>query len=159
MAKLTPKKSSTSKATRPAPTAKATVITKPTTTLASARSAKVTAVPAVTPVKATLKKPATATKAEPRKDALRKPVSAKTSEMKVEKVPKLKMERDSFTMPKAEYAQLAVLKERLSTLGHLAKKSELLRAGIMCLTSLSDAALKTALSKVPTIKTGRPKKK
>jgi len=86
-------------------------------------------------------------------------VTAKTPEVKVEKAPKLKMERDSFTMPKAEYAQLAVLKERLSTLGQPAKKSELLRAGIMYLTSLSDAALKTALSKVPTIKTGRPKKK
>ena len=69
------------------------------------------------------------------------------------------MERDSFTIPKAEYAQLYVLKDRLAKLGAPAKKSELLRAGIMQLTALSDAALKTALSKVPTIKTGRPKKK
>ncbi|HNU65559.1 MAG TPA: hypothetical protein PKL42_00425 [Methylotenera sp.] len=76
-----------------------------------------------------------------------------------EKIPKPKMERDSFTIPKAEYAQLYVLKERLAKLGAPAKKSELLRAGIMQLTALSDAALKTALSKVPTIKTGRPKKK
>ena len=76
-----------------------------------------------------------------------------------EKTPKLKMERDSFTMPKAEYAQLYVLKERLAKLGNPAKKSELLRAGIMQLTAMTDAALKVAMSKVPTIKTGRPKKK
>ena len=69
------------------------------------------------------------------------------------------MERDSFTMPKAEYAQLSVLKERLAKLGNPAKKSELLRAGIMQLTAMTDAALKVAMSKVPTIKTGRPKKK
>jgi hypothetical protein len=69
------------------------------------------------------------------------------------------MERDSFTMPKAEYAQLYVLKERLAKLGNPAKKSELLRAGIMQLTAMTDAALKVAMSKVPTIKTGRPKKK
>jgi hypothetical protein len=76
-----------------------------------------------------------------------------------EKTPKLKMERDSFTMPKSEYAQLSVLKERLAKLGSPAKKSELLRAGIMELAAMTDAALKSAMSKVPTIKTGRPKKK
>jgi len=75
-----------------------------------------------------------------------------------EKTPKLKMERDSFTMPKTEYAQFHVLKERLNKLGQPAKKSELLRAGIMQLTAMTDAALKAAMSKVPAIKTGRPKK-
>ena len=83
----------------------------------------------------------------------------KTKEVKPAKAPKPKMERDSFTMPKAEYAQIYVLKDRLSKLGHHAKKSELLRAGIMQLTAMTDAALKVAMSKVPTIKTGRPKKK
>jgi len=76
-----------------------------------------------------------------------------------EKTPKLKMERDSFTMPKTEYAQFHVLKERLNTLGQPVKKSELLRAGIMQLSAMTDAALKAALVKVPAIKTGRPKKK
>lgn len=75
-----------------------------------------------------------------------------------EKTPKLKMERDSFTMPKTEYAQFHVLKERLNKLGQPAKKSELLRAGIMQLSAMTDAALKAAMSKVPAIKTGRPKK-
>jgi hypothetical protein len=76
-----------------------------------------------------------------------------------EKAPKLKMERDSFTMPKTEYAQLYVLKERLIKLGQPSKKSELLRAGVMQLSAMTDAALKAAMGKVPAIKTGRPKKK
>lgn len=90
-----------------------------------------------------------------------KPVASKAKVVKPvkEKIPKLKMERDSFTMPKAEYAQIYVLKDRLAKLGQPAKKSELLRAGIMQLTAMTDAALKAAMSKVPTIKTGRPKKK
>ena len=75
--------------------------------------------------------------------------------MKTEKV---KMERDSFTMPKDEYAQLALLKGRLNTMGQPAKKSELLRAGIKLLSAMSDNTLKTTLAKVPVIKTGRPNK-
>lgn len=121
---------------------------------------------------------APATKTAAPKPAISKPAVAKTvaakpvvaksvavvSKAKVtkptkEKIPKLKMERDSFTMPKVEYAQFYVLKERLAKLGQPAKKSELLRAGIMQLTAMTDAALKAAMSKVPTIKTGRPKKK
>lgn len=105
-------------------------------------------------------KPATAVshaKVTPKKVV--KPVVVKTKPAKVEKIPKLKMERDSFTMPKIEYAQFSVLKERLIKLGQPAKKSELLRAGIMQLTAMTDAALKAAMAKVPTIKTGRPNKK
>ncbi|HSI43815.1 MAG TPA: hypothetical protein VK949_05690 [Methylotenera sp.] len=84
---------------------------------------------------------------------------AKPAKPAKEKTPKLRMERDSFTMPKVEYAQLYVLKERLIKLGQASKKSELLRAGIMQLTAMTDAALKAAMAKVPAIKTGRPKKK
>lgn len=118
-------------------------------------------------VKASTPKPAVAIpvkKANPIKvtpKVVTKPTQIKAKEDKTqkEKIPKLKMERDSFTMPKAEYAQFHVLKERLTKQGHHAKKSELLRAGIMQLSAMTDAALKAAMSKVPTIKTGRPKKK
>ncbi len=72
---------------------------------------------------------------------------------------KVKMERDSFTMPKDEYAQLTLLKARLTSMGQPAKKSELLRAGIKLLAAMSDNTLKTTLAKVPVIKTGRPNKK
>lgn len=71
--------------------------------------------------------------------------------------PKPKLVRDSFTMPKAEYAVIEQLKRRATALKRPAKKSELLRAGIKALSTLSDEALLTALQVVPTIKTGRPK--
>jgi hypothetical protein len=118
-------------------------------------------------VKAATQKPAVALpvkkaspiKATPKVVAKPSLVKIKEDKTQKEKTPKLKMERDSFTMPKAEYAQFHVLKERLAKQGHHAKKSELLRAGIMQLSAMTDAALKAAMSKVPTIKTGRPKKK
>ena len=111
-------------------------------------------------VKPVAVKPVVAAKVAP-KTTLKKIVKAKVVkiEKEKEKTPKLKMERDSFTMPKAEYAQFYVLKERLAKLGQPVKKSELLRAGIMQLTAMTDAALKSTMSKVPAIKTGRPKKK
>ena len=109
---------------------------------------------AKTPAKPAAAKTAATAKAAPNK--LEKEKAVKPVK---EKTPKLKMERDSFTMPKTEYAQFHVLKERLNKLGQPAKKSELLRAGIMQLTAMTDAALKAALGKVPAIKTGRPKKK
>ena len=71
---------------------------------------------------------------------------------------KAKMQRDSFTMPKDEYAQIAFLKVRLFALGQASKKSELLRAGIMLLAAMSDSSLKMTLAAVPVIKTGRPSK-
>ena len=120
---------------------------------------------ATTPVKKAVAPKAVAVKTTSSATASKKPVAvkkvaaAKAPVVKVPKAPKLKMERDSFTMPKTEYAQFAVLKDRLVKLGQPAKKSELLRAGIMQLAAMTDAALKAAMAKVPTIKTGRPNKK
>lgn len=149
----------------PKPVATTSAAAKPSTTT----PAKKAAAPKAAAVKATSsaaprKKPVAA-KTAVSKPAVSKPVAvkkvaaAKTPVVKAPKVPKLKMERDSFTMPKTEYAQFAVLKDRLVKLGQPAKKSELLRAGIMQLAAMTDAALKAAMAKVPTIKTGRPNKK
>jgi hypothetical protein len=69
---------------------------------------------------------------------------------------KIKLMRDSFSLPKAEYATIDALKKRAMTMGVSAKKSELLRAGLMWLNGASDSALKAALTAVPTLKTGRP---
>ncbi|MHB1666985.1 MAG: hypothetical protein ACYCSR_13790 [Thiomonas sp.] len=74
------------------------------------------------------------------------------------KPPKLKLVRDSFTIPRNEYAVLDALKDRLVDVKRPAKKSEVLRAGIALLATLSDVALLAALEAVPAIKTGRPKK-
>lgn len=69
---------------------------------------------------------------------------------------KVKLVRDSFSLPKSEYTTLEALKKRAMTMGISAKKSELLRAGLMWLNGASDSALKAALTAVPTLKTGRP---
>ncbi len=82
----------------------------------------------------------------------------KDKEDKKAKAEKVKMERDSFTMPKDEYALIAALKGRMIMLGYPVKKSELLRAGIKLLAAMSDNTLKMTMEKIPVIKTGRPKK-
>lgn len=103
----------------------------------------------------------TASKSSPKAKA---PAQAKTPAAqhaaaagKDAKARKPKLVRDSFTFPKDEYAAIEALKERLASLGQPVKKSELLRAGLKALAAMTDAALKTALQAVPSLKTGRPK--
>ncbi len=71
--------------------------------------------------------------------------------------PKGKLVRDSFTIPKAEYAVLDALKLRAARLMRPTKKSEVLRAGIAALQAMDDAAFLQAVNGVPSLKTGRPK--
>jgi hypothetical protein len=133
-------------------------------TVSAKASTKVVAKPAA-PVtakrvtsKALPKKPAAAP-AKPVTRAVSPKPTTKVSaakEVKVEKVKKPKLIRDSFTIPKAEYVVIETLKERAGKLARATKKSELLRAGIKALAAMSDANFLVALSAVPTIKTGRP---
>lgn len=74
------------------------------------------------------------------------------------KPPKVRLVRDSFTMPEADFALVATLKERALKKGRAAKKSELLRAGLQLLGQQSPAALVAALERLQPIKTGRPKR-
>ena len=74
------------------------------------------------------------------------------------KLKKPKLVRDSFTFPKDEYQAIAGLKQKALGLKHSAKKSEILRAGLMLLNALNDKAFLAALAKVPALKTGRPAK-
>lgn len=83
-----------------------------------------------------------------------KPKAAKAP--KADKAKKPKLVRDSFTIPKSEYAVLADLKQRSAKLGAPAKKSEVLRAGIKALAAMGDTAFAAALGTVPALKTGRP---
>lgn len=62
---------------------------------------------------------------------------------------KVRMVRDRFAMPKDEYAAIDLLKSRAIAIGTSVKKSELLRAGLMALKQLNDAAYKRALAAVP----------
>ncbi len=71
---------------------------------------------------------------------------------------KVKLVRDSFTIPKAEYVVLEALKVRAAELKRPTKKSELLRAGVAALHAMGDKAFLAVLSSVPSLKTGRPKK-
>jgi len=70
---------------------------------------------------------------------------------------KTKLVRDSFTIPKDEYAALQALKERALALSRPTKKSEVLRAGINALTAMSDKSFLAVIKAVPSLKTGRPK--
>jgi len=81
-----------------------------------------------------------------------------STDKKKDKTEKIKVVRDSFTIPKAEYAQIAAMKKRAVELGLETKKSELIRAGLLLLAATSDTAFRKALGNVPTLKTGRPGK-
>ena len=71
---------------------------------------------------------------------------------------KEKLVRDSFTMPRSDFALIQQLKDRAMTFGHAPKKSELLRAGLHALAALPDARLQTVLQDLPALKSGRPRK-
>ena len=100
--------------------------------------------------------PKAALKAAPR-PAPKPPAKALAAPAEAPKV-KHKLVRDSFTIPKSEYVVLDELKQRATRLTRPTKKGELLRAGIVALSVMSDAAFLAALSAVPSLKTGRPKK-
>jgi hypothetical protein len=123
----------------------------------------------VTPV-ADKSKAVTVTKAK--KIAAKKPVVAKSgvkasakqadkkvaAVKKVKKAAKPKVVRDSFTMPEAEYQKIADIKAIGVKAGMPVKKSEVLRAGLLMLSLLDVAEMKTVFSKLEKIATGRPKK-
>lgn len=77
---------------------------------------------------------------------------------KAAKEKKVKVVRDSFTLPKTELLQITEMKKRAMALGVEVKKSELIRAGLQALAGMADTAFKKAMANVPTIKTGRPAK-
>ncbi len=117
--------------------------------------------------KPAVKKPvaaAPAAKAPAVKTAAKVKPSAKSStktKVKSDKVSakREKTVRDSFNMPAADYALIGQLKARALAGAREVKKSELLRAGLRVLSALNDAAFKSALEAVPSVKTGRPGKK
>ena len=127
-------KTATKPATRPATKA-------PTTAAKPEMTLKNLDVKAKTEAPKAISKPAV-------KALIEKPLKAK----------KIKLVRDSFTIPKPEYLILDNLKLRAADLKHPVKKSELLRAGIKALAAMTDSNLLTALKAVPMLKTGRPSK-
>ena len=154
----TTKKSSIATAipTEAKPTLKASA---PETVQTKSASASASASAEASPRKAAAKK-TTPVKSVIKKTAAKRPLSKappipKLADKSV-KEKKAKLVRDSFTIPKSEFAVLEELKQRAAKLARPVKKSELIRAGIKALAALSNAAFLTALNQVPTIKTGRP---
>jgi hypothetical protein len=93
-------------------------------------------------------KPARADKA----DKVEKPEKAEKAAK-----PRLRMVRDSFTMPEVDFALIAQLKAGATAAGRPAKKSELLRAGLRLLAAQPAKALLGALDSLEPVKLGRPK--
>ena len=127
---------------------------KPVKTPARARpvaapARKAAAKPAAKPAAKTVAEPVTKTTPVPQQEA---------STDKADKAKKLKLVRDSFTIPKAEYAVLEAMKLRAAKLGRPTKKSEVLRAGVQALAAMGDAAFLACVGSVPAVKTGRPAK-
>ena len=61
---------------------------------------------------------------------------------------KVQQVHEKFSMPEDEIGQLLELKQRLADQGLPVKKSELVRAGLMWLTTLNDSDLKAMLAKI-----------
>jgi len=112
----------------------------------AAPAAKVAAKPARKAPAAAPEKPAEAPKAE------------KLAKVKKQTPKKIKLIRDSFSIPETDYVLFATLKQRALAAGIDVKKSEVLRAALATLAKLDDAALVAAIGLVERIKTGRPKK-
>ena len=79
-------------------------------------------------------------------------------QFKKNKLKKIKMIRDSFTMPENDYIKLEEMKKRCLKVGVHVKKSELLRAGLLYLSQQNDELLLNTIAKIEVIKTGRPAK-
>ena len=56
--------------------------------------------------------------------------------------------RDSYSIPESEHKQISVLKKRCLDQGRLAKKSEILRAGILVLAQMDDAGLLAVMERI-----------
>jgi hypothetical protein len=129
-----------------------------TETVKKAEPSTVKSTPKSAPAKAPGKSIASRKKPVDKKPT--KPVTDATlsTKAKAAKEKKFKVVRDSFTIPKSEFTQIADMKKRAMSLGVDIKKSELIRAGLQAIFALSDAGFKKALLAVPTLKTGRPSK-
>lgn len=113
------------------------------------------------PPQAAVKAPVKKTGASRNPLAVKTPSPAKNvvdEKAQPSKKPKHKLVRDSFTMPGNDFQLIDQLKQRALGFKRPAKKSELLRAGLHALVSLSDAKLKAALDALDPLKPGRPRK-
>lgn len=67
-----------------------------------------------------------------------------------------KVIRDSFTMPASDYESISQIKMRAMKAGIGTSKSEILRAGLVVLSTLSDKEFLKLFQGLPKVKPGRP---
>lgn len=124
-------------------------------------AAKPTAKPTKAPKAAAVVKPAPKAVAKPTKKLNAKTIAVMppitTAAGKAVRS-KEKLVRDSFTMPRADFALIHQLKERGLGFKRAIRKSELLRAGLQALAAMDDALLLALLDRLPALKAGRPRK-
>jgi hypothetical protein len=101
-----------------------------------------------------------AVKKAPAQKAAAKPSKPEkpTKAPKAAKPLKVKIVRDSFTMPEADFALIEQIKQRALGWKQPAKKSEVLRAALQALQALPDAKVRKLLAELTPIKKGRPQK-
>jgi hypothetical protein len=136
------------------PAVKKSAVASPAAKRPAAKKAARKAASKVAAKKAPVKKPAVKAAPAPAiadKKAIKPPKADKAEKAKH------KLVRDSFTMPEADWALIAQLKERALGFKRPTKKSELLRAGLHALAALPDARLQAALDALQPLKPGRPK--
>ncbi len=141
---------------KPATKSKTATRSLPTKVVASKKPEPAPAVKAVTPTKVAAKVTNKNPVAKSEVTTVEVVKAGKIS--KADKPKKIKMVRDSFSMPENDYSQFAALKKRCLLAGVHVKKSELLRAGLLCLSKLPDSDLVNVIRQVEILKTGRPMK-
>jgi uncharacterized iron-regulated protein len=130
---------------------------KPATKVASKAVARTLAAkPAAKPAAKLAAKPAAKPVVDTTKTIAK--ASAGDEPARKQKPKKVKVVRDSFTMPETEYAVLAEVKKACLSRGFQVKKSELLRVGVALIRTLDAAALKGWVESLPPLKLGRPSK-
>lgn len=92
--------------------------------------------------------------ASPQQGNLQKSLKEKEDALQPEK--KQKVIRDSFTLPSGDYELIATIRQRCLKSAVNATKSEVIRAGLHILQSLSDEELIRAIESLEKVKTGRP---
>lgn len=128
----------------------------PTKTPAAKKAAAAKKAPAAQKVAT---QPAAVKKAPEQKAAAKPSKSEKpTKAPKAAKPVKVKIVRDSFTMPEADFALIEQIKQRALGWKQPAKKSEVLRAALQALQALPDAKVRKLLAELTPIKKGRPQK-
>lgn len=83
------------------------------------------------------------------------PTTAKNQTVKPAKEIKEKAIRDAFTFPPGDHALFAIIQKKALKAGIQINKSEVVRAGLLCLDGMSKKELVQALGKIEKLKTGR----